>query len=326
MITSPDSPAFIPFALSLSKRGRLVVHTVTFTASAKTRARFEAALESAGLAVSSEETARNRFLIRGFGAQAPDRARIAAALAVAGRVPKLSLGTLGRTDWAKRARKPAAPVRAGPFFVHERRWRGAKPDKIALALDAGLAFGSGRHETTRGILAMLGRLRGRPVGNALDMGTGSGILAIAVAKLWDIPVLACDNDPVAVATARENARFNRAKRVTVIRSDGYAAAEIARRAPYDLIVANILAKPLTAMAGELARALAPGGIALLSGIEADEDRAVAAAHARHGLARVGRLVLDGWSTLLLAKPAGKRKRRRNLRHRTTTRTTRTRRG
>ena len=194
----------------------MTVHTVTFTASANKRAVFEEALEGAGFAVSSEEIAGGQFRIRGFSSTAPDPARVAAALAAAGRVPGLVYGKLGRTDWAKRAKRPAPPVRAGPFFVHERRlkagarWRGAKPRKIAIALDAGLAFGSGRHETTKGILTMLGRMRARKFANALDMGTGSGILAIAVAKLWDIPVLACDNDPVAVATARDNIRFNRA--------------------------------------------------------------------------------------------------------------------
>lgn len=294
----------------------MTVHTVEFIASAAARAMFEEALEGAGCAVSSEEIASARFRIRGFVSGSLDAERMTEALRAASeaartRLPRLKFGRLGRTDWAKRARKPAKPVRAGPFFVHERRWRGAKPRGIAVALDAGLAFGSGRHETTAGILATLGKLKARKFENALDMGTGSGILAIAVAKLWDIPVLACDNDPVAVATARENARFNRAKRVTAIRSDGYAAAEIALRAPFDLIVANILAKPLIGMAGDLCRNLAPGGVALLSGIETDEERAVAAAHTQRGLRRGGRLVLDGWSTLLLTKPI-KRKRRRSV--------------
>ena len=299
----------------MAKREPPVVHTVDLTATAATRAPFEEALESAGCAVSAEETTPGRFRIRGFVSGTMDRAQVtaamrAAAAATRARPPKLAFGRLGRTDWAKKAKKPAPPVRAGAFFIHERRWRGPKPRKIAIAVDAGLAFGSGRHETTRGILTVLGRMRARRFRNALDMGTGSGVLAIAIAKLWPIPVLACDNDPVAVATARENAGFNRAKRVTAVQSDGYDAPDIARRAPFDLIVANILAKPLTAMAGDLARHLAPGGVVLLSGIEADEDRAVAAAHARHGLRRAGRLVLDGWSTLVLAKPAGKRKRRR----------------
>jgi len=304
----------------------VTVHTVQFTASAHTRVLFEEALEGAGCAVSSEEIAAGRFRVRGFISGKIDPTQLTEAIraaAAAGRVrpPKLVFGRLGRTDWTKKARKAAPPVRAGAFLVHERRWRGAKTRKIAIAVDAGLAFGSGRHETTRGILTMLSRLRARRFGQALDMGTGSGILAIAIAKLWDIPVLACDNDPVAVATARENARLNRAKQVKTLRSDGYAAPDIARRAPFDLIVANILAKPLTAMAADLARHLAPGGVALLSGIEAHEDRAVAAAHTDHGLRRAGRLVLDGWSTVVLTRPPDKRKRRRNARRRTTTETT-----
>jgi ribosomal protein L11 methyltransferase len=305
----------------------VTVHTVQFTASASTRALFEEALESVGCAVSSEEIAGGRFRVRGFVSGKLDESLLTRAVCVAAaagtvRAPKLAFGRLGRTDWAKRARTVAPPVRAGAFLVHERRWRGAKAGKIAIAVDAGLAFGSGRHETTRGILTALSGLRARRFGRALDMGTGSGILAIAIAKLWDIPVLACDNDPVAVATARENARLNRAKQVRTVRSDGYAAAEIARGAPFDLIVANILAKPLTAMAADLARHLAPGGVALLSGIEAHEDRAVAAAHSRHGLRRAGRLVLDGWSTVMLAKPPARRKRRRKVRRRTTTRSRR----
>jgi ribosomal protein L11 methyltransferase len=304
----------------------VTVHTVQFTTSADTRALFEEALESAGCAVSAEEIAGGRFRMSGFISGKIDPTQLTQAVraaAAAGKVraPKLVFGRLGRTDWTKKARKPAPPVRAGAFLVHERRWRGAKRPKIGIAVDAGLAFGSGRHETTRGILTMLSRLRARRFGQALDMGTGSGILAIAIAKLWDIPVLACDNDPVAVATARENARLNRAKQVKTLRSDGYAAADIARHAPFDLIVANILAKPLTAMAADLARHLAPGGVALLSGIEAHEDRAVAAAHTEHGLRRAGRLVLDGWSTVMLTKPADKRIRRRNVRRRITASTT-----
>ena len=307
--------------------GGVGVWTVGFVASPQSRASFEEALESAGCAVSAEEIAAGRFRMRGFISGKIDQTQVTAAVraaAAAGRVrpPKLAFGRLGRIDWAKQARKPAPPVRAGAFLVHERRWRGAKPRKIAIAVDAGLAFGSGRHETTRGILTMLSRLRARRFGQALDMGTGSGILAIAIAKLWGIPVLACDNDPVAVATARENARLNRTNQVKTLRSDGYAAPDIARRGSFDLIVANILAKPLTAMAADLARHLAPGGVALLSGIEAHEDRAVAAAHTRHGLRRAGRLVLDGWSTVMLTKPPDKRKRRRDPRRRTTTTQTR----
>jgi hypothetical protein len=139
----------------------VTVHTVQFTASAHTRVLFEEALEGAGCAVSSEEIAAGRFRVRGVISGKIDPTQLTEAIraaAAAGRVrpPKLVFGRLGRTDWTKKARKAAPPVRAGAFLVHERRWRGAKTRKIAIAVDAGLAFGSGRHETTRGILASMG--------------------------------------------------------------------------------------------------------------------------------------------------------------------------
>ena len=171
-------------------------------------------------------------------------------------------------------------------------------------MDAGAAFGSGEHATTQGCLLALAALRdgGFHPANALDMGCGSGILAIAAVKLHGCLALAVDSDPRAVAFAREAVRRNGAARRVAVRSgDGYAAPGVGERAPYDLAFANILAGPLIAMAPDLAAVLKPGGVAILSGMLADQADAVRDAHRSAGLAPFDRRDLRGWSTLTMTK-------------------------
>ena len=242
----------------------------------------------------------------------PDRAdlatRLAAAAATCGiDAPPADVAPIAATDWVAEYRRRARPVSIGRFFVYPSHHDGGVPDgMIGLALDAGLAFGTGEHESTRGCLTAFERLAGWGVAPAcvLDMGCGSGILAIAAAKLWpDAAVLGCDNDPVAVAVATENVAANGvAARVTLCVGDGYAAAALREAAPFDLVAANILADPLEAMAGDLARHLAPAGHAVLSGLLASQAEGVLGAHAAHGLALVQRIDLNDWSTLILARP------------------------
>src|SRR5262249_35837040 len=136
----------------------------------------------------------------------------------------------------------------------------------------------------------------------LDMGTGTGVLAIAAAKTWHRPIEARDIDPESVRVAAHNARRNGvAPRVAVRRSAGYRDRFVARAAPYDLVLANILARPLTLMARDLGRALAPGGIAILSGLLPWQENLVLTAHRQQRLRLRQRLVIDGWSTLILAR-------------------------
>ena len=210
---------------------------------------------------------------------------------------------LADEDWVTRSLTALAPVRAGGFVVHGSHDRGvARTGETAVEIDAARAFGTGHHGTTAGCLVALDRLlrRGTPR-RVLDLGTGSGVLAIAVARRARVPVLATDIDPVAVAIARDNARLNGVGslvRATVAR--GLAHRSIRAGAPYDLIVANILAGPLRAMAPAIARHLAPGGRVVLSGLLEHQRAGVVAACRAQGLRLEATLLRERWATLTLA--------------------------
>jgi ribosomal protein L11 methyltransferase len=209
------------------------------------------------------------------------------------------------TDWLARTAQSFPPQRVGRFWVHGSHVEAAPPGgAVPIRIDAGLAFGSGEHGTTQGCLLALDRLaRRRRFRRVLDLGCGSGILAIAAAKCWAAQVLAADSDPQAVAVASANAADNGVGyRVRCRMSEGYGSAALRTGAPYDLILANILADPLCAMADDLARHLAPGGTAILSGLYGPQARRVIDAH-RHARLRLRhRLDLDTWITLVMIKP------------------------
>jgi ribosomal protein L11 methyltransferase len=172
-----------------------------------------------------------------------------------------------------------------------------------LRLDAGLAFGSGEHASTRGCLLALERIarRQRPR-RILDLGTGSGILALAAAKLTRRPVLATDIEPWSVRVADENARLNREQRLVSARlADGWRHRAVRAGGPYDLVFANILARPLCAMARDLAAHLAPGGTAILAGLLGTQARMVLAAHRRQGLVLEARHDVGPWTTLVVRR-------------------------
>lgn len=213
-------------------------------------------------------------------------------------------------DWVSESQRALPPIRAGRFFVRGSHVTEQKPrGTTAIEIEAGLAFGTGRHETTRGCLLALQRLAraGVTPRRPLDLGTGSGILAIAMAKLWGVPVLASDNDPQATRVARENAALNGAGGlVRVVTGAGYAAPAVRDGGPYDLIVANILARPLMRLAPGLARHLAPKGVALLSGLLVEQEELVLAAHRKAGLDLLWRIRLGDWSVLAV----GRRSRRK----------------
>jgi ribosomal protein L11 methyltransferase len=249
--------------------------------------------------------------IAGYAATAPDRAALEAAAAVAATaaqigLPAIRIEQLADRDWLAENRKDLKPVDAGRFHVHPSdRPARAGGATIAIALDAGPAFGTGGHETTRGCLLALDRLgrraRFRPR-RLLDLGCGSGILAIAMAKLWGAPVRAVDHDPVAVETATANVRLNGvAALVAVCAGDALDAATLARDGPFDLITANIVANPLIAIAKPLASALAPGGFTILSGILRGQEREVRAAYRAAGLKASGSVRLGEWPTLILRR-------------------------
>jgi ribosomal protein L11 methyltransferase len=179
--------------------------------------------------------------------------------------------------------------------------------RTILILDAGVAFGSGEHNSTRGCLLALEQLiplrrRHRPC-RILDLGTGSGILAMAAAKTLRCAVLATDIEPWSVRVARQNARLNGVGRlVRPILADGWRSAIVPRSGPYDLVFGNVLARPLRLMARDLARHLAPGGVAILAGLLRVQARDVLAAHRRNGLVLERMIHLEPWTTLVLRKP------------------------
>lgn len=183
----------------------------------------------------------------------------------------------------------------------------AAPGRITLLLDAGLAFGSGEHGSTRGCLLALERVAYRYPRRILDLGTGSGILAIAAARLLRRRVLATDIEPWAVRVARENAALNGvAHLVRPVLANGWRDARVRGGGPYDLVFANILARPLCLMAQDLATHLAPDGTAILAGLLTNQARAVLAAHRRQGLRLERMIVARPWATLVLRRTAGER--------------------
>ena len=217
----------------------------------------------------------------------------------------LSVERLGEEDWVARGLAELGPVAAGRFVVlggHD--LARAPKGRTIILVEAGQAFGTGHHATTSGCLVVLDRLTaGRRFANPLDLGTGSGVLAIALAKALRRPVLATDNDPVAVRVARQNARVNGvAPLVRAVRADGLRHLEVAARAPFDLIVANILAGPLIGMAPPLSGALARGGVLVLSGLLASQRARVASAYAARGLALRRAERFGEWMVLVLEQP------------------------
>ncbi|CDX13164.1 Ribosomal protein L11 methyltransferase [Mesorhizobium sp. ORS 3324] len=211
---------------------------------------------------------------------------------------------LPEIDWVARSLEGLKPVRAGRFFVHGAHDRAKRHSgDLAIEIEAGLAFGTGHHGTTAGCLEMLEQVvRREHPRNALDLGTGSAVLAIALAKLAHIPVLATDIDPVAVRVAAANARLNHVKAlVETVTAPGFHNPIFARRAPFDLIVANILARPLMRLAPEMAKHIRLGGSLVLSGILDRQRDAVISAYVGQSFRHVRTLHREGWVTIHLKR-------------------------
>ena len=237
-------------------------------------------------------------------AEAPDQAMLrelvagAAGEDIAG---SIIFDTVEARDWVKASLEDLVPVPAGRFVVHGQHDRARVPvNKLAIEIEAALAFGTGHHGTTRGLLLLDHVLKARRPRRVLDLGTGTGVLAIAAAKALQGAVLATDIDAPSVTVARENARLNETGHlVTTMRATGFAAPQFAQAGPFDLVLANILANPLRQLAGPMARHLAPSAFVILSGLLTHQAPGVIAAYRARGLVPLRHLRIDGWSSLLL---------------------------
>jgi len=216
---------------------------------------------------------------------------------------KVKVTELEPVDWVAESLKHHQPVSAGRFYVHGSHHPKPALDRYAILIDAGMAFGTGQHETTAGCLRALDALaRTGTARNPLDVGSGSGILAMAMAKAWPCRVLASDIDPEAVKVAIANARDNGVGgRIDVVTAVGLHHPAIRERGPYDLITANILAKPLVQLAADLTAALEPGGTLVLSGFLRQQEAGVFAAYRHRGMRLLRRYPVGEWVTLVLGK-------------------------
>jgi ribosomal protein L11 methyltransferase len=261
--------------------------------------------EAGAVSLVETDQCRDLWQVEAYYGEAPSPA----LLARLGLNPaELTIEPLPETDWVARSLEGLAPVFAGRFIVHGSHHRDRlPPGGIVVEITAGTAFGTGHHATTRGcLLAADCLLKRRPPRSILDLGCGTGILAIAAAKAARAPTLALDTDAEAVRVTRQNARLNGAS--TFVRAalampamGGIGAAT--RR--FDLIFANILAGPLISLAPELAPRLEPGGALILSGLMVDQERQTAAAYRNRGLRLARRLRLADWSILVFTRPSSR---------------------
>lgn len=223
-------------------------------------------------------------------------------------LPPFQTEFLESKNWLKENVIKFAPVEVEDFIIYGIHEKDIPPsDKVTLRIYAATAFGS-EHQTTKSCLRAISHLNrlGAAHRNILDMGTGSGILALATAKLWPdaARITAVDIDPEAVAVTRQNARDNHLEKyLTVAVSNGYNSDLVRNNAPYDIIIANILARPLIEMAPQLNQALAPGGFCILSGFVDDQEDWVIGEHTKLGLKLVELYKLDNWRAALLEKKA-----------------------
>jgi len=257
-------------------------------------------------AVSIVDAGRGRWQVTLYVDRAVNAELVRKVAATAGiAASDLRFGRIAAADWIGQSLAGLAPVAAGRFVVHGAPDRArVAPNRIGIEIEAALAFGTGQHGTTRGCLLMLDAMckaqgAQHRVRRILDLGTGSGVLAIAAARALRCRVLASDIDPQAVDAARKNARHNGVGAlVEVVRADGVAA--LRARGPFDLVFANILLGPLQRFAAALSQLAAPGAGVVFSGVLPTQANAVIAAYRRLTLQR--RIDIDGWTTLVFTRP------------------------
>ncbi len=258
-------------------------------------------------AIAAFEGAGGRWDISVHFAEVPDQTSIRELVGIAAGdevARAISFDSVEAKDWVKATLEQLVPVRAGRFVVHGRHDRErVPPNKLGIEIEAALAFGTGHHGTTRGCLLLLDEvLKAYRPRRVLDLGTGTGVLAIAAAKALHGRVLASDIDPLSVRVAAENAWLNgTGDLVETIGATGFSAPQFKQRGPFDLVLANILANPLRQMATPMSRHLAPGALVILSGLLPHQAGAVIAAYRARGLVLKRHIRIEGWSSLLMCK-------------------------
>ena len=288
----------------------------------KLSARLSESLYGDPLAVSLVDNGQNQWQVAIHFGGIPDQRKIRALVAAAAgseAAKRLRFERLAKQDWVKASLEGLRPVQAGRFLIHGAHDRArVLPNQIGIEIEAALAFGTGHHGTTRGCLLALDRICRswlRRQGRIFDLGTGSGVLAIAAARTLHQHVLATDIDAEAVRAARANARLNRAGvLVEVLRANGLASHRLRTQAPFNLIFANILLGPLQRLAAPLVKIAAPNARVILSGLLSSQANAALSAYRPLALER--RIDTEGWTTLVLARrarprPAVARPRRRS---------------
>jgi len=287
-------------------------------AARKIAERFAEELGGDGVAVAVFESGPGRWRVAVHCRDMPDEAAVR-GLAETAAGPELArslrIERLAATDWVRESLAGLKPVAAGRFVVHGSHDRAVvAPNRIGIEIEAALAFGTGHHGTTRGCLLALDRLckaqpARRRAPRILDLGTGTGVLAIAAARALQQRVFATDIDAAAVRLARANAQLNRAGAlVAIVQADGVTGRRVRAGAPYDLVFANILLRPLQRFAAPLRRIAAPGARIVLSGLLATQANAALVAYRGFVLER--RITLDGWTTLVLVRPVRFKRERR----------------
>ena len=260
--------------------------------------------EPVGSGVFEIEDGSDRWEVGVYFTQAPDEIALALLAASQGAQPFV-ISELPEVDWVAHVRRELSPVSAGRFFVHGSHDADKVPEGAeALCIEAAMAFGTGHHDTTKGCLLAFDRMltAGEVPHRVADIGCGTAVLAMAAARTVHGVVLASDIDPVAVETAQANVLANGLDgRVECVLAEGFHHPVLDGAAPYDLIFANILKQPLIQIAPDMARHLAPGGRAILSGILVAQADEVAAAYADAGIALERRDDLGDWSTLVVRK-------------------------